>query len=174
MPLTNIFLVGPMGAGKSTIGRMLAKELGLPFYDSDHEVEIRTGADIPWIFDVEGEEGFRQREIQVIHDLCTERGIILATGGGAVMRLENRQQLGTNGFVVFLKASVAAQLARTEKDKKRPLLQRPDREEVLTRLLSDRAPLYTSIADIELDTEQLSPKALINEIIRAVEKNRGV
>lgn len=90
-----------MGAGKSTIGRMLAKELGLPFFDSDHEVEARSGAGIPWIFDVEGEEGFRQREIQVIQDLCSKKGIVLATGGGAVTRLENRQQLGTNGVVVF-------------------------------------------------------------------------
>ncbi len=159
-----------MGAGKSTIGRMLAKELGLPFFDSDHEVEARSGAGIPWIFDVEGEEGFRQREIQVIQDLCSKKGIVLATGGGAVTRLENRQQLGTNGVVVFLKASVAAQLARTEKDKKRPLLQRADRKEVLTQLLTDRAPLYSSIADIELDTESLSPKALINEIVRIVGK----
>jgi shikimate kinase len=174
MPLTNIYLVGPMGAGKSTIGRMLAKELGLPFYDSDHEVEARSGADIPWIFDVEGEEGFRQREIQVIEELCAERGVILATGGGAVTRIENRRQLGTNGFVVFLKASVPAQLARTEKDKKRPLLQRPDREAVLSSLLKEREPLYTGIADLELDTELLSPKALINEIIRAVEKSRGM
>ncbi len=159
-----------MGAGKSTIGRMLAKELGLPFFDSDHEVEARSGAEIPWIFDVEGEEGFRQREIQVIQDLCSRQGIVLATGGGAVTRLENRQQLGTNGVVVFLKASVAAQLVRTEKDKKRPLLQRSDREEVLTQLLNERAPLYSSIADVELDTELLSPKALINEIIRTVGK----
>ncbi|WP_257275719.1 MULTISPECIES: shikimate kinase AroK [unclassified Endozoicomonas] len=170
MPLRNIYLVGPMGAGKSTIGRMLAKELGLPFFDSDHEVEARSGAEIPWIFDVEGEEGFRQREIQVIQDLCSRQGIVLATGGGAVTRLENRQQLGTNGVVVFLKASVAAQLVRTEKDKKRPLLQRSDREEVLTQLLNERAPLYSSIADVELDTELLSPKALINEIIRTVGK----
>ncbi|WOG29294.1 shikimate kinase AroK [Endozoicomonas sp. 8E] len=170
MPLRNIYLVGPMGAGKSTIGRMLAKELGLPFFDSDHEVEARSGAEIPWIFDVEGEEGFRQREIQVIQDLCSRQGIVLATGGGAVTRLENRQQLGTSGVVVFLKASVAAQLVRTEKDKKRPLLQRPDREQVLTQLLNERAPLYSCIADIELDTELLSPKALINEIIRTVGK----
>lgn len=163
-----------MGAGKSTIGRMLARELGLPFYDSDHEIEARSGADIPWIFDVEGEEGFRQREIQTIEELCAERGIVLATGGGAVTREENRRQLGTNGFVVFLKASVAAQLERTAKDKKRPLLQRPDREQVLSNLLQEREPHYTAIADLVLDTEALTPKALINEIIRAVEKSRGI
>lgn len=174
MPLTNIYLVGPMGAGKSTIGRMLAKELGLPFYDSDHEVEERTGANIPWIFDVEGEDGFRQRERQVIRELCEERGIVLATGGGAVTQEENRRHLGTNGFVVFLKASVSVQLERTAKDKKRPLLQRPDRQAVLGKLLAEREPLYMSLADLVLDTEQYSPKSLINEIIEAVERSRGL
>ncbi|MRI32137.1 shikimate kinase AroK [Endozoicomonas sp. OPT23] len=174
MPLTNIYLVGPMGAGKSTIGRMLAKELGLPFYDSDHEVEARSGADIPWIFDVEGEEGFRQREIQVIEELCSMKGVVLATGGGVVTRLENRQQLGTHGFVVFLQASVKTQLARTEKDKRRPLLQRPDRKQVLANLLIEREPFYTGIADLSLDTERLSPKAVIQEIKKAVESRRGV
>ena len=163
-----------MGAGKSTIGRMLAKELGLPFYDSDHEVEERTGANIPWIFDVEGEGGFRQRERQVIRELCEERGIVLATGGGAVTQEENRRHLGTNGFVVFLKASVRAQLERTAKDKKRPLLQRPDRQAVLENLLAEREPLYLSIADLVLDTEQHSPKSLINEIVEAVERSRGL
>ena len=171
MQLTNIYLVGPMGAGKSTLGRMLAKELGLPFYDSDHEVEARTGANIPWIFDVEGEEGFRQRERQVIRELCEERGIILATGGGVVTQEENRRHLGTNGLVVYLKASVDAQLERTMKDKQRPLLQRPDRREVLENLLEEREPLYAGLADLTLDTERCSPKSLINEIIRLLEQN---
>ncbi|UYM14680.1 shikimate kinase AroK [Endozoicomonas euniceicola] len=171
MPLTNIYLVGPMGAGKSTLGRMLAKELGLPFYDSDHEVEARTGANIPWIFDVEGEKGFRQRERQVIRELCEERGIVLATGGGVVTQKENRRHLGTNGLVVYLKASVDAQLERTMKDKQRPLLQRPDRREVLENLLEEREPLYAGLADLTLDTERYSPKSLINEIIRLLEQN---
>ena len=174
MPLTNIYLVGPMGAGKSTIGRLLARELGLPFYDSDHEVEERAGANIPWIFDVEGEDGFRQREIQVIRSLCQEKGVVLATGGGAVTQEENRRHLGTNGFVVYLKASVATQLERTAKDKKRPLLQRPDRQAVLETLLAKREPLYTGIADLVLDTEQHTPKSLIHEITQAVERSRGL
>lgn len=163
-----------MGAGKSTIGRMLAKELGLPFYDSDQEVEERTGADIPWIFDVEGEEGFRFRESQVIEDLCHMRGIVMATGGGAVTREENRRHLGTNGFVVFLQAPVAVQLARTARDKKRPLLQRPDREKVLRKLLNEREPLYRSIADLVLDTELHSPRSVIDEITAAVASSRGL
>ncbi len=172
MPLKNIYLVGPMGAGKSTIGRMLAKELGLPFLDSDHEVEGRSGADIPWIFDVEGEGGFRLREMQVIEELCRERGVILATGGGAVGRMENRRQLTNNGFVVYLQASVAAQLARTEKDKRRPLLQRPDREGILSRLLRERDPLYRGIADLILDTERLSLRDVVAAIIKSTESGR--
>lgn len=172
MPLTNIYLVGPMGAGKSTIGRMLAKELGLPFYDSDHEVEARTGANIPWIFDMEGEDGFRERERHVIKELCEERGVVLATGGGAVTQTENRKHLGTHGFVVYLKATVATQLERTAKDTKRPLLQRPDRRAVLETLLAQRDPFYHGIADLILDTERYSPRSLVYEIIKAQERSR--
>ena len=167
MPLNNIYLVGPMGAGKSTIGRLLAKELGKPFFDSDHVIEERSGADIPWIFDVEGESGFRERETQAIEELCAQQDIVLATGGGVVGRAENRRALGTNGFVVYLTAPVRVQLQRTEKDKRRPLLQRPDREQVLTQLLVERDPLYRSIADLILDTVRLSPKQVIAEIINA-------
>ena len=163
-----------MGAGKSTIGRMLAKELGLPFYDSDHEIEARTGANIPWIFDVEGEEGFRQRERMVVRELCHERGIVLATGGGVVTQQENRMHLGTNGFVVYLQASVTVQLERTAKDKKRPLLQRPDRQVVLENLLKEREPLYLSVADLVVDTEIHSPKSLIYQITNAVNGSRGL
>lgn len=168
MPLTNIYLIGPMGAGKSTIGRMLAKELARPFLDSDHVIEERSGADIPWIFDVEGELGFRDRESQVIKDICTQKGVVMATGGGAVGRSENRRQLSTNGFVVYLSTPVAIQLQRTEKDKRRPLLQRADREEVLTRLLEERDPLYRSIADLVLDTATMSPRQVIKKIIQTV------
>ena len=168
MPLSNIYLIGPMGAGKSTIGRMLAKELARPFLDSDHVIEERSGADIPWIFDVEGERGFRDRECQVLAEICTQRGVVMATGGGVVGRPENRRNLSTNGFVVYLWAPVAVQLHRTEKDKRRPLLQRADRQEVLTRLLVERDPLYRSIADIVLDTETLSPRQVIKKVIQAI------
>ncbi|OED40874.1 shikimate kinase [Endozoicomonas sp. (ex Bugula neritina AB1)] len=174
MPLKNIYLIGPMGAGKSTIGRMLARDLGQPFYDSDHVIEEHSGADIPWIFDVEGEVGFRDRETQVLEELCGQHGIVMATGGGAVGKAENRRFLGSNGVVVYLTAPVHVQLQRTEKDKKRPLLQRPDREEVLTKLLKERDPLYRSIADLVLDTVTLSPKGVIAEIIQYMNAGRGV
>ena len=174
MPLRNIYLIGPMGAGKSTIGRMLARELGQPFFDSDHVVEEHSGADIPWIFDMEGESGFRDRETQVIEELCGEHGIVMATGGGAVGRAENRRFLRTHGLVVYLTAPVAVQLQRTEKDKRRPLLQRPDREQVLTNLLKARDPLYRSIADLILDTVALSPRGVINTIVRHLQEGRGL
>ncbi len=170
MPLRNIYLIGPMGAGKSTIGRMLAKELACPFLDSDHIIEERSGADIPWIFDVEGEQGFRDRESQVIKEVCTQSGVVLATGGGAVGRAENRRHLSTHGFVVYLRTPVAIQLQRTEKDKRRPLLQRPDRELVLNRLLQERDPLYRAIADLILDTAAMSPRQVIRSIIQAAGK----
>ncbi|MGB1271354.1 MAG: shikimate kinase, partial [Endozoicomonas sp.] len=134
----------------------------------------RSGADIPWIFDVEGEQGFRSRESQVIEELCGQSGIVMATGGGAVGRPENRRHLSKNGFVVYLQASVVAQLQRTEKDKKRPLLRRPDREAVLTDLLQKRDPLYRSIADLILNTEVLSPREVIRTIIQSVETGYGL
>lgn len=165
MALSNIYLIGPMGAGKSTIGRMLAKDLHRTFYDSDHEIEQRTGADIPWIFDMEGEAGFREREAHVIDELCHERGVVMATGGGVVMRKENRQNLCTYGFVVYLYAPVSVQLKRTEKDKRRPLLQKPNREQVLTELFELRDPLYRSMADLTLDTQSMSPRQVIRAIM---------
>ena len=134
MPLTSIYLIGPMGAGKVTIGRMLAKSLKRTFLDSDYEVEARCGANIPWIFDVEGEKGFRDRESQVLEEVCLQRGIVLATGGGVVERLKNRQLLGTYGYVVYLNTPVEIQFRRTAKDKHRPLLQKGNQRAVLTQL----------------------------------------
>ncbi len=161
----NIFLVGPMGAGKTTIGRMLASELRLTFKDSDKEIEARTGADIPWIFDVEGEEGFRQREIAVIDELTKLTGILLATGGGSVVMEENRRCLQSRGTVVFLDTSIELQLRRTQKDKSRPLLQGDDPEAMLRQLKAERHPLYKEIADINVFVGDSGSKRTVTQIM---------
>lgn len=163
--MRNVFLIGPMGAGKSTIGRLLAKELKFPFKDSDREIEARTGADIPWIFDVEGEEGFRLREEAMIAELAKEDGIVLATGGGVVMRESNRKALSQGGLVVYLRTSVEQQLQRTAKDRQRPLLQNSNPEQVLRDLIAKRDPLYREIADLIIDTDQRGPKVVVNAIV---------
>ncbi|WP_435236148.1 shikimate kinase AroK [Psychromonas sp. PT13] len=161
----NIFLIGPMGAGKSTIGRHLAQMLHLHFYDSDAEIEKKTGADIAWVFDVEGEEGFRNRERDMIDELTKEHGIVLATGGGAVVRSENRTHLSARGIVVYLKTSVNKQLARTLKDKRRPLLQTDDPRVVLESLAEKRNALYDEVADYTIETDDQSAKVVASQII---------
>lgn len=168
--MQNLILVGPMGAGKSTIGRLLAKDLHLPFRDSDKEIELRTGADIPWIFDVEGEQGFRDREQAVIADLAQLDGVVLATGGGAVMRADNRQALRQGGRVVYLHASVEQQLGRTAKDRNRPLLRGPDPEKVLRELIAVRDPLYREIADIVIETDERPPRMVVQEILERLQQ----
>ena len=160
----NIFLIGPMGAGKSTIGRLLSEELNIPFVDSDKVIVDKAGADIPWIFDLEGEDGFRLREEQAIDELTQQQGIVLATGGGAVVRDANRRFLRSRGFVVYLKTSVDQQIARTEKDKNRPLLQTDDPRAVLERLIAERGPLYEQTADLVVETDGLGPRAVIGKI----------
>ncbi|WP_147170728.1 shikimate kinase AroK [Pseudomonas sp. SJZ079] len=167
--MRNLILVGPMGAGKSTIGRLLAKELRLPFKDSDKEIEQRTGADIPWIFDVEGEQGFREREQAVIAALCDLDGMVLATGGGAVMRPENRAALRSGGRVVYLHASVEQQLDRTSRDRNRPLLRAGDPGKVLRDLLAIRDPLYREIADVIVETDERPPRLVVQEILERLE-----
>lgn len=161
----NIFLIGPMGVGKTTIGKMLAAELGLTFYDSDHEIERRAGADIAWIFDVEGEAGFRARETSVIDELSNETGVLIATGGGSVLAPENRRCLQSRGTVVFLDTSLETQLRRTERDKKRPLLRDVDHEKVLTRLKADRDPIYNEMADLRLFVGDRSGRKTVSMII---------
>jgi len=161
----NIILVGPMGAGKSTIGRLLAKELRLPFRDSDKEIEQRTGASIPLIFDVEGEQGFREREQATIADLCKMQGVVLATGGGAVLRPENRRALRAGGRVVYLHTSVEQQLDRTARDRNRPLLQTTNPREVLLGLMAVRDPLYREIADLVIETDERPPRLVVVEIL---------
>lgn len=166
----NIFLVGPMGAGKTTIGRKLAELRGMDFVDSDHEIESRTGVDIPYIFEKEGEGGFRKREKQMIAELSARHGIVLATGGGAVLDSDNRQMLAARGYVVYLHASVEQQVTRTARAENRPLLQTGgDRREILQRLFESRDPLYREIADLVLPTDHRSAKALVNEIMRGAD-----
>ena len=167
--MVNIVLVGPMGAGKSTIGRLLAKELRLPFRDSDKEIEQRTGASIPLIFDVEGEQGFREREHAAIVDICRMQGVVLATGGGAVLRPDNRQALRDGGRVIYLCTSVEQQLARTARDRNRPLLQSSNPREVLLGLMAVRDPLYREIADLIIQTDERPPRLVVSEILQQLE-----
>jgi len=164
----NVVLVGPMGTGKTTIGKMLAKEMHFEFKDSDREIEERSGADIPWIFDVEGEVGFRARERAVIEELSQVPDIIVATGGGAVASPENQHFLKCHGFVVYLHTSIEQQYLRTRKDRKRPLLQSKDPKTVLQNLMAVREPIYRSLADYVISTDQKRPKAVVREIIKAV------
>lgn len=163
-----VVLVGPMGAGKSTIGRLLAKELGYRFLDSDRIIEERCGANIPWIFDVEGEDGFRQRETAMLDELSGETGTVLATGGGAVMRAENHGLLKKNAVVVYLKTSIDQQVERTRKDRNRPLLQNDDPEGVLRRLFAIRDPLYTELADIVMFTDRKSPRLVVRQLVNRI------
>ncbi|TRW48301.1 shikimate kinase AroK [Aliidiomarina halalkaliphila] len=162
----NIFLIGPMGAGKSTIGRQLAKSLHLEFFDSDAEIERRTGADISWVFELEGEDGFRDREEKVINELTENTGIVLATGGGSVISKENRNRLSARGVVVYLKTTIDKQVARTERDKRRPLIAEADNpREVLEKLADERNPFYEEIADVIIQTDEQSAKVVAHEII---------
>jgi shikimate kinase len=160
----NIYLVGPMGAGKTTVGRRLAEARRMEFVDSDLVVEARTGVNIAFIFEKEGEAGFRKREAAVIAELVQRDGIVLSTGGGAVMNAESRALLGAHGCVVYLHASVDHQLARTERTDNRPLLQVGDRRETLQRLFTLRDPLYREIADLIVNTDGRNARALAREI----------
>lgn len=167
----NIFLIGPMGAGKSTIGRQLAQQLNMEFFDSDQEIERRTGADVSWVFDVEGEAGFRDREEKVINELTEKQGIVLATGGGSIKSRETRNRLSARGVVVYLETTIEKQLARTQRDKKRPLLQVETPRDVLEELAGQRNPLYEEVADITIRTDEQSAKVVANQIIHLLEKN---
>ena len=160
----NLFLVGPMGAGKSAVGRHLARLLHLEFVDSDEEIETRTGVDIPFIFEKEGEEGFRKREVKVIDELSQREGVVLATGGGAIADPESRSRLGARGFVVYLHTSVKQQLERTQRRRKRPLLENGDKEKVLRELMEERDPLYREISDLIIETDGRRVQTVAREI----------
>ncbi len=161
----NIFLVGPMGAGKTTIGMQLAKVLDCGFYDSDRVVEEKTGAGISLVFDLEGEEGFRIRESEAIKELTQLSNIVLATGGGAVLRAENRLHLMQRGMVVYLEADVDQLFYRTSKDRNRPLLQTADPQKKIREILQQRAPLYKEVADLIVSTNKQSVKNVVNTIL---------
>ena len=171
----NIFLVGPMGAGKSTIGRQLAQQLNMDFVDSDAVIEERAGADISWICDLEGEEGFRKREERIINELTQLQGVVLSTGGGAVMSKENRNYLSARGIVIYLETSIDKQYQRTQRDKKRPLLQgTDDPRQVLEDLAKVRNPLYEDIADITLPTDEQNAKVMVNQIVDLIDNLNGL
>ncbi len=167
----NLFLVGPMGAGKTTVGRHLADLLGHAFIDSDHEIERRTGATIPWIFEKEGEAGFRLREESVLAELTAMSNIVLATGGGAVTREQSRNYLHQRGTVIYLYTPVAMQVARTSRDRNRPLLQTSNPEARLRELLEIRDPLYRSIAHHVVQTLDGSARELAQKIIHLIQTN---
>jgi 3-dehydroquinate synthase len=161
----NIFLVGLMGAGKTTIGRLLARRLNKRFIDSDHAIEARTGASIPWIFEIEGEASFRRREADMIRELSAQEGIVLATGGGAVLDADSRALLAARGTVIYLRASVGSILQRTSHDKNRPLLQTPDPRKKLEELTAQREPLYREIADLVIDTGRPNVQSMVQTIL---------
>lgn len=169
MKSSSIFLVGPMGTGKTTIGRQLANVLKKEFIDSDHEIVRRTGAAIPLIFEIEGEEGFRIRETKVIDDLTAMDDVVLATGGGAVIKQENRQFLRERGVVIYLKSSLEQLLQRTRKDKNRPLLQTSDPKAKLEALVREREPLYRDVADFYVYTDDRSVRSVVKEIVARLE-----
>ncbi len=158
-----------MGVGKSTIGRILATELKLPFHDSDRVIEQRTGADIPWIFDVEGEEGFRERETTVLQDLIKGPCSVISTGGGIVTRPMNCHLMQEKGFVCYLTASIEQLVDRTARDKKRPLLQVDNPEVRIRELIAIRDPLYRGVAHCIVNTDHLPPRSVANEIIAAID-----
>lgn len=161
----NIFLVGPMGAGKTSVGRQLAKVIGCDFLDSDKEIEDRTGVTIPTIFEIEGEEGFRKREQQVISELSQCDKLVLATGGGAILTKENREHLQQHGLVVYLSASVEQLYKRTRRDRNRPLLQTDNPRQRIAEILLKRDPLYREVADLTLDTDGHSVRWVVDQIL---------
>lgn len=158
-----------MGAGKTTIGRQLARKLGLRFVDSDHEIESRTGASIPWIFEIEGEPAFRRREAEVIRDLTSQHGIVLATGGGAILNEDSRALLKERGTVIYLRASIPSILARTAHDKNRPLLQTADPRKKLEELMAQREPLYLEMAHLVVDTGRPNVQSMVQNIINQLD-----
>ncbi|MBT8434483.1 MAG: shikimate kinase AroK [Gammaproteobacteria bacterium] len=167
----NIILIGPMGSGKSTIGNIIAKRLHREFEDSDHFIEQRTGVDIARIFDIEGEQGFRDRESSALSELLSTNNRVIATGGGSIMRSENQQLLKQKGYIVFLDTSVNQQLYRLRRDKKRPLLQTENPRERLESLSAERRPIYLDLADLAVKTDKRMARRLAADIINQLPDN---
>jgi shikimate kinase len=166
----NVFLIGPMGSGKTAVGKQLARLLHLQFYDSDAEIEHRTGVDIPFIFEKEGEAGFREREREVIDSLTLLPNVIIATGGGAVLLQQNREHLASRGRVVYLQTGIEQQLERTRHGRQRPLLYTDDPELKLRELMSQRAPLYESIAAVVVSTDGRQVRAVAEEVMQRLQE----
>lgn len=164
----NIFLVGPMGSGKTTIGKMLAAELGFGFVDSDQHIEDTTGVSIPYIFEIEGEAGFREREEKAIENLTGLTGIVLATGGGAILKPLNREKLKENGIVIYLNVPPESQFERVRSDTQRPLLQTANPQDVLKQLYTVRDPLYRDAAEYIVFSDNIPPKIVVNGIIESI------
>ncbi len=164
----NIFIVGPMGSGKSTVGKIISDELFLSFFDTDEEIENRTGASIDWIFDLEGEEGFRKRESGVLEELVQKNSVVLSTGGGIILSENNRELLSSRGTVFYLATPISVQLERTAKDKDRPLLKNGDPGKILKQLHNKRKDLYESVSDYIVETENKSSQQVASEIINLV------
>jgi shikimate kinase len=169
---SSVFLIGPMGSGKSAVGKHLSRLLEVPFYDSDTEIERRTGVDISFIFEKEGEAGFRQREREAIEQLTSMERIVLATGGGAVLLPENRRLLAERGSVIYLKTSVAQQADRVRQGRTRPLLSNVDPAEKLEELMNQRAALYAEIAHITVATDNRKVRSVVDDILREIEAAR--
>ncbi len=170
---SNLFLIGPMGSGKSAVGKQLARLLDLPFHDSDAEIERRTGVDIPFIFEKEGEAGFRQREREALQWLTSLDRIVLSTGGGAVLLPDNRRLLASRGCVVYLQTSITQQTERVRQGRARPLLSNVDAAAKLGELMEHRAPLYAEIADITISTDHRKVRNVADEILRQIERARS-
>jgi len=170
--LDRIFLIGPMGSGKTTIGRQLSRRLGMDFLDLDLELQDRCGVEVAIIFDIEGESGFRQRESALLDELTRRDGLILATGGGSVLQEANRRMLTERGLVVYLQTSVDQQLKRLERDKQRPLLQAPDRRRRLRELAEQRNPIYEACADLAIRSSNISPAAMAAVVTRQIRDYR--
>lgn len=169
----NIVLIGPMGAGKTSIGKALSREIGWEFYDSDQVIEERAGVELLWIYDLEGEEGFHRREQKVIGDLMQKRNIILATGGSTVAIAENRQAISRNGVIIYLSTSLDDQLVRTGYSKKRPLsAEVEERRSILKRLYDEYVQLYEALADIIYNTDHKSTHTAVTDLVKLIKEQK--